>query len=108
MLGTNRRIIETSRNRVRRGNLSASVLQHVRISSLKHSRRASAETCRMVAELFAATTGFNSNKLYFFILDELVKNPDGVRSAANTSDDCLGKLAFGAQNLRPRLAPGNL
>src|SRR3954452_3740349 len=108
MFGTNRGIIEASRDRMGRGNLSALVLQHVRISSLKHSRRASAETCRMVAKLFSATACFNSNELHFLIFDELVKDADGIRSAANASNDRLRKLAFGAQNLRPRLTPSYL
>ena len=56
----------------------------------------------MIAEFFAAASGFDADQLYFFILDEFVEDADGVRAAAHASNDCSWQLAFGFQNLCAR------
>ena len=59
----------------------------------------------MFAQGFAASAGFDADQFDFLVLDEIVKDPDGIRSPAHTSDDRFGKLAFGLENLCPRFLP---
>ena len=62
----------------------------------------------MIAQALAPAPGFHADQLDFLVLDELVKDADGIRSAADAGDDRLGKLAFGLKNLLSRFAPGDL
>ena len=89
---------------MRQCDLAGFVLQHVRVSSLQHAGRAAAETGGVIAQFFAAPSGFDADQFDFLVLDELVENSDGVRAAADAGDDRVGQFAFGFQNLRAGFA----
>ena len=89
---------------MRNRDLSGGILQHVGIGSLQHARRAAAKTRRMFAQLVAAPSGFDADELHFFVLDEVIENADGIRSAADAGDDGSGQFAFGFENLRAGFA----
>ena len=59
----------------------------------------------MFAQLLAAAAGFHADQLHFLVSDELVKDANGIRSAADAGDDRCRQLAFGLENLRSRFAP---
>src|SRR6201989_3470891 len=107
MFGADRRIIKTCRDRMSGRNLPGGILQHIRISSLQNSRRTSAEARGMFTQMRAAPARLHTDELYLLVFYELVKDADGVRSPANTGDDCLRKFAFGLKNLHPGLASSN-
>src|SRR5450631_328976 len=99
MLGADRRVVQTGGDRVRGRDLTRSVLQDVRISSLQNARRTAAETSRVLAQSFAESAGFHSDEFDFFVFEEVVENADGIRSSADAGDDGVGKFAFGFADL---------
>src|SRR5262249_32733535 len=80
------------------------VLQHVGTRPRQHSGQPATETCRMIAEFRAATTGFDADQLDFFLAYELVENSDRIRSTAYAGNDCSWELAFGFHDLRAGFA----
>src|ERR1700740_3588055 len=104
MLRPNRRIVEPGRNRMRRRNLTATVLQHVRIGALQNAGTASTKTRRMISQLLAAAAGLHADQSHSLVLNEVVKNANRVRSAADTRDDGRRQLTLGLENLRPRFS----
>jgi hypothetical protein len=80
---------------VRQGDLAV-VLQDVRVGALQDAGRASSEAGGVLAEGFAAASGFDADQLNFLIFtDEVVENSDRVRAAADAGDDGGGQFAFG-------------
>src|SRR2546425_5390530 len=61
----------------------------------------------MITKCFAAAAGFNADQSYLLVLDEVMKNSDGVRSATDASDDRIRQAAFSFQNLCASFASDN-
>src|SRR5437762_2936054 len=87
-----------------RGNLPMTVLKNIRVCSLQDDRRAATEARGMVAQRHPSPTGLDPDQLDTFVLEELVKDTDGIGSAAYAGDDRGWKLPFSLQNLRPGFA----
>src|SRR5205085_8060897 len=83
MLRTYGRIVEPGGDRVRRSYLARFILQDVRISALQDARQSTAKSCCMFAQSFAATARFNADEANSLVLQELVKNANGVRPSSN-------------------------
>ena len=83
MLRPYRRIIQPRRNRMCLRDLPILVLQYVRECSLQNSGNSTAKTRRMLAQFRPASAGLDSNQPYIAILDEFVKRPNRIRSAAH-------------------------
>ena len=88
---------------MRQGNLAVSVLQQVTVRTLQHAWSAAAEARRVVADLLAASAGFDADQFDGGIRQERVEDSDGVRSTAHAGEDGIGQPAFGFENLPPRL-----
>src|SRR6476620_9222154 len=80
MLRADSRIVQASRHRMRRHNLSIVVLQDVRERSVKHARSSAGKSRRMIAESGTSTTGLNADHLYLFIRDEVEEESNGIAS----------------------------
>src|SRR6266496_3029949 len=87
VLWADRRIIKSRRNRMCQCDLPSFVLQDIRICPLQNARQSTAKSRCVITQFLSTTAGFDANELYFLISDELVKNSDGVRSAANARND---------------------
>src|SRR5580698_3979207 len=85
--------------------LAILILQQVRKRSLQYARRSSLKTSCVIAESMAAPAGFYSDQLHSFVFDEVVEDPDGVRSATDARDDCGRQFSLCLENLSPDLAP---
>ena len=107
VLRTDGRVIQSRRNRLRGRDLPGFILQHVRVCALQNSRHSSAKTRSMIAQRLAASASLDTDQLYFFIANKVVKNSDRIRSAANACNDRHRQLAFSFHDLRPRLAPNH-
>src|SRR6266478_3791841 len=83
--------------------LTSFVLQYVRIRTLQHARQSPAKSRRMITQLLAATSSFDSDQLHLLVSDEVVENSDSIRAAANARNDDRRQFALGFHNLRPRL-----
>src|SRR5208337_3462845 len=101
MLWSNRRIIQTSRNRVGRGDLSRLILKHVRICSLQHARAAAIETRSVLAKRVAASSRLDANQFHLTVLEELIEKADRIRTAADAGDERSWQPALGLQDLLP-------
>src|ERR1700722_18635902 len=88
--------------------LARRVLQQIGIGSLQHPRRTAVKTRGMLAQAFSASASFDANQLYPLVLDELMKDANGIRAPADASDNRGRQLAFGFQNLSAGLAPDDL
>src|SRR5271166_3026062 len=94
-----RRIIQTSRNRMGRGDLPRLVLQHVGIRSLQHARAAAVETRGVLAQRVATSSRLDANQFHLAVLQELVEKADCVRTAADAGDERSWQPALGFENL---------
>src|SRR5438132_11547043 len=84
--------------------LSMIVLKDIRVGALQNAGRAASEACGMVAQGCPSSTSLDSDQLDLLVLQELVKDTNGVGAAADTGDHCGWKLAFSFKNLRAGLA----
>src|ERR1041385_1865001 len=107
MLRTNRRIIETSRDGMRRCNLAFRVLKYVSHRSLQPPRTSTAvrvEARRVLAQPVSRATSFDADHLHVRVAETRMKQPDRVRATADTRDQRIRQTAFAFENLRARLA----
>ncbi len=114
VLGTNGGIVEAGGDGMSGGDLTVFVLQDVSVSALKDAGASAdktlcgGETRGVFAELAAAATRFNANEFDTGITEELVKEADGIRTAADASEKMSGQSLFGGEDLlrnrRGRLA----
>src|SRR5580692_11850078 len=102
VLGSDRCVVEPCGNRMRERNLPSVILKDIRECPLQHAGRSALKTCGMFSECSAPSTGFDADQTDVFIRDEFVESANGVRSAANAGDDCVGQAALFLENLRPR------
>src|ERR1017187_5198208 len=103
VLGPNGRIIQSRRNRVGSGNLSAYILQNKGVSALQHSRMSPVEPRRVLAQRVAAASSFYADQFHVAVLDKIVESADGVGTPANTGDYGGRKLPFCLKDLFARL-----
>src|SRR6478672_10088163 len=84
---------------MREPNLAVYVLKDIGKSSLKHSGQSAAKTRSMLAQLIAATAGFHADQLDLLVLQEFMKDSNGIGTAAHAGDDGRRQPAFGFQDL---------
>src|ERR1700730_10571324 len=88
VLGTDRRVIEPGGNRMRGGNLSIFVLQHVGVGAVKDARSRAGKPLRRAQprSVFAGTcataASLNTNHLDFLVRQKMMEEPNGIRTAA--------------------------
>src|SRR5713226_3689067 len=105
VLGANGRIIEPGGDGMRRGNLSVFVLQNICVSALQDAGARSGKTLMrgkasgVFAKFAAAATGFDADHLYISIAEEIVKEADGIRAAANAGEKMCRQALFGGEDL---------
>src|SRR5215469_18869173 len=110
VLGTDRGIVQSGGNGMRRGDLAVRVLQNVGIGALQHARaRASealmrCETGGVFAEPVAAPTRFDAHHSYVRVLEKFVKKTDRIRPATNARVKVSGQAPFAGKNLFASLA----
>src|SRR5271167_1976278 len=109
VLGSNRRIIQSRRNRMGWSDLSRYVLQNKGVSPLQHPGPASlsAEPRGMFSQRVSPTSSFHANELHVAIADELIERTDSVGTPANTSDYGGRQFPFRLQDLLARLFADN-
>ena len=62
----------------------------------------------MLAESFAAASGFDADHFYCGVAEKSVEKANGVRSAANARDEMIGQTLFGEENLLARFFADDL
>src|SRR6266581_4231256 len=90
VLRSDTRVIEPGGDRMRLGDLAVRVLQQVRAVAVQYPRLSGAQRRGVSSGGQALARGLDADELYFFILDVRVKNPHGVRSAADAGDQRVG------------------
>src|SRR6266550_5474880 len=95
---------------MRRGDLAVFILQNVSVSALENTgARAGktlmgAEASRVFAEFTATATGFDADHFHIGIAEKIVKEADGIRTAADAGEKVRGKALFGSEDLFAGLA----
>src|SRR5580704_969374 len=93
------------------GDLTVFGLQNVCVGPLQNAGACAGEslmrreTRGMLAELPSAAASFDAHHFYRGIAHELMKQADGVRSAANACEKMCRQTFFGGENLLPRFSP---
>ncbi|MHC2523324.1 hypothetical protein ACVIEM_000409 [Rhizobium leguminosarum] len=99
MFGTDAGIIETGRNRMAFLDLTVTILQQIGAVAVKHAGRTGGDRGAMFVALQTLAAGFDADDLHRGIIQERMENADGVRAAADGSDDEIRQAAFGCQHL---------
>src|SRR5205085_4621355 len=94
VLRTNRWVIQTSRNRVRRRDLPMFILQNIGVSTLQHARQPSTEARCVVAQFVATSASFYPNQSHALLRDELMKNANSIGTTSDAGHNRSGKLPF--------------
>src|SRR5260370_25949659 len=100
VLGADGGIVEPSGNRMRRGDLAVFVLQNVSVSPLQHARARSGKTLMrgqargVFTEFTAAATSLDADHFHIFVAEKLMKEADGIRAAADASEQMCGQALF--------------
>src|SRR5256884_105051 len=117
---------------MRRGDLAVFILQNVSVSALENTGaragktlmgaeasrvfaeftatarpekpRRGAEGGRVSADSTAAATGFDADHFHIGIAEKIVKEADGIRTAADAGEKVRGKALFGSEDLFAGLA----
>src|SRR6266581_3517949 len=93
---------------MRRGNLSVTGLQDVRVGPLQNpgarpgKSRGGGKAGGMLAEAFPASSGLEPHHLYTRILAKGMEQADGVGAAANTGNQNVRQALLGFQDLLAR------
>ncbi len=83
--------------------LAVFIRQHPGLRPLQHAEPASLETRRVLAGDDPLASRLDADHLHAFILEERVKEADGVAAAADAGDQQVGQALFLFQNLPARL-----
>src|SRR6266849_538987 len=110
MLGADGRIVEASGNRMSGRDLAVFVLQNVSVRSLKDAGARPAKSlmrdkaCSVFAEFAAAAAGFDADHFHVGVAQKLIKEADGIRTAADAGEKMRRQALFGGENLLARFA----
>src|SRR5690348_997670 len=105
VLGANGRIVEARGNGMRRGDLAVLVLQNVGVGTLEDARARAHKTLvrgearGVLAKLSAAAAGLDANHFHIGVGQELVKQADGIRAAANAGEQMRGQALLSSKDL---------
>ena len=105
VFGADGGIVEAGGNGMSRGDLAVFVLQNVGVSALENAGARSRKTLMggeasgVFAEFNAAATRFDADHLYVGIAEEIVKEADGIRAAADAGEKMRGQALFGGEDL---------
>src|ERR1700730_16890616 len=103
VLGPDARVVETGGDRMRRMNLTVSVLKQVRIAAVQHAGAAGNKRGRMLAALDPGSRGFDADQRHVLVIKKRCEDADGVGTAADTGHHHIGQLAVDGQVLLARL-----
>ena len=104
VLGSDRRIVEARRNRMRQLDVPVLVLQHERPRALQHARAAAGESRGVAATPDRLAPGLDANQPHVAIADERIEDPHGVTAAADAGHDRGRQPAGELEDLRARFA----
>src|SRR6266542_5781376 len=93
MLGSYRRVVKPSRHRMRGGDLSMLVLQHVTLCALQHARATATtliKTRRMFANITPDATCLDAKHAHRLVIEKRVKHANRIRTATNTRHQDIG------------------
>src|SRR4051794_17245067 len=99
MLGSDRSIIQSCRNRVRQRHLSVAVLQQVAEATMQNSGRPSAKTRRMFTERETASARFDPHQPNARVGDERVEDANRVRASADAGKHLVRQPSLCFQTL---------
>ncbi len=86
VLGTDRRVVEAGRDRVRQLDVAVRILQHEGARALQHAGGAAGESRRMTAWADRFAAGLDADQADVGIVDERIEDADGVAAAADAGD----------------------
>src|SRR5207249_1340443 len=81
------------------------ILQDVRVGAMQNAGACSGEALmrgephRMLAELAAASSGFDADQLYIRVAEKRVKQSDGIGAAADASEEMRRQTLLRRENL---------
>jgi len=110
VLGADGGIVEAGRNGMRRGDLAVFVLQDVGVSALENTGARSRKTLLrgeasgVFTKFSAAATGFDADHFHAGVAKEIVKEADGIRTAADAGEKMRRQALFGGKDLLAGLA----
>ncbi|MBI3555027.1 MAG: hypothetical protein HY074_02035 [Deltaproteobacteria bacterium] len=103
MFRANRGVVQAGRDAVGLEHLPRLVLKKIGKRAVKYPGRATRETRGMLAAGNADAASFDAGHRDAGIIDERVKQADGIASAAHARNELIGQLARLFQNLPARL-----
>ena len=77
-------------------------LKNVGVSAVKHSRTATREARRVLAQFGAPASGLDADHLHFAVADEIIEQADRVAPAAHTGEQVIRQAAGRLQDLPAR------
>src|SRR5689334_3595983 len=102
MLGTNCRVIQSGRDRMRQLDIPVLVLQHEGAGALEYASAAAGEAGGVTAAGNLLASCFDADEPHIAILDERIEDTHRVAAAADAGDDCGWQTAGELQYLGAR------
>ena len=102
MFGTNARIIESRRHGMAVLDLAVAVLEKISPIAVQHARPPGGQRGAMLAGLDSVTGRLDADHPHARLVEEGVKQSDGVRATANTCDERIRKTALRVDDLLAR------
>src|ERR1700722_16073505 len=105
MFGADGGVVETCGNGMRGGDLAVFGLQNVRVGALQDSGACAGETLMrrkargVLAKLAATPASFDADHFHRGIAEKLVKEADGIRTAANAREKMRRQTFLSGENL---------
>src|SRR5690348_14676653 len=94
VLRTDRRVIQTRGDGMRRSDLTVCILQQITLRSLQHTDGSAIhEPRRMIAELISTTARLDADHSYF-VIEKLMEEPDCVGAATHACDESVRQTSF--------------
>src|SRR6266851_9999254 len=105
VFGADGGIVEPGGNGMRCGDLPIFVLQNVSVGALQDARSGASkslmrgEASSVFAEFSAAATGLDADHFHIGVAEEIIKEADGIRTAADAGEKMRGQALFGGEDL---------
>src|SRR4051812_14574591 len=105
MLGPDRRIVESSRNRMRQLDIAIVILQNVGAGTLQHAGTATGKAGGMAAARDRPPARLDTDQPNGAVADERVEDAQRITAAADARDNGVGETAGQLEDLAAGLAP---
>jgi len=108
VLGSDARVVQTRRDRVRLGGLAVFVLQNVGTGAVQDARTTALDGCRVLRRVDAVTGRLDAVEGDALVVEERVEHADRVRSAADAGEDRVREATEALEELGAGLFPDDL